>query len=104
MKKETSVQKMVTNTAAFSSDSAVAIFCAYGETLASQMASKAIPSEASGSTAECTEEPLERRGASSTSSNHPHECPATLWVEDVRRSSEKSESRDNNLGEDIATA
>jgi hypothetical protein len=77
--------------------------CAYGETLPA-CEPRVIPSEASGSASRSTEEPLERRGASSTSSNRPHECPASQVDDDVRRSSGKPESQDNNPGEDIATA
>jgi hypothetical protein len=66
---------------------------AYGETLTSaSRVARAIPSEASGS-ASSTEEPLETRTTSSTSSNWSHECPATLdRVEDIARSSAKAES------------
>jgi hypothetical protein len=76
---------------------------AYGETLTSApCAARAIPSEASGS-AISTDEPLETRTTSSTSSNWSHECPAaSCEVEDIARSSAKAESRDKKLCEDIA--
>lgn len=76
--------------------------CAYGETYSDRVAAKAIPSEASGST-KSTEEPLERRAPSSACSNEPHECPASLVDDDVRRSPVKAGSRDNNPCEDIET-
>jgi hypothetical protein len=78
---------------------------AYGETLASVLnASKAIPSEAMGSTTS-TMEPLESRVANSASSNRPHECPATSQeAEDVLRSSRKLESWDKEPSEKAAHA
>jgi hypothetical protein len=59
-----------------------------------------IPSEVLGSVSS-TRKPLESRATSSTSSNSPHECPASYQDEDVLRSSRKLESRDKELGEDI---
>jgi hypothetical protein len=73
---------------------------ANGETLLDVGVERAIPSEAPGS-AIGTGEPLESRSASSTSSNPTHERPAPRAGEDVLQSSEKSESRDKEPGEDI---
>ncbi len=75
---------------------------AHGETLASQLALKVIPSEALGS-ATSTKEPLESRAPSNASSNEPQECPAPLVGDDVLRSSRKLESWDKEPSEDIAT-
>ena len=75
---------------------------AYGEIYGGHVAAMTIPSEASGST-KSTEEPLERRAPSSACSNEPHECPASLVDDDVRRSPVKAGSRDNNPCEDIET-
>jgi hypothetical protein len=66
-------------------------------------AERTIPSEASGSVLECTEEPLERRFESNASNNRTHECPASLVDDDVRRTSKELESGDNKLREDITT-
>jgi nucleoid DNA-binding protein len=77
---------------------------ANGETPPSHDATRAIPCQAEGS-AESTSEGVETRDASSTCSNRPHECPAApSGVEDIVRSSRKLESRDKELGEDIARA
>lgn len=76
---------------------------AYGETLPTSSKSRAIPSEALGSTTS-TKEPLETRATSSACSNSPHECPAAMAIaEDIVQNSRKLESRDKELGEDIGT-
>lgn len=75
---------------------------AYGETLTTSSKSRAIPSEALGSTTS-TKEPLETRTTSSACSNWSHECPASDTDEDIVRSSRKLESWDKEPSEDIAT-
>jgi hypothetical protein len=74
---------------------------AYGETRPAPSGSRAIPSEALGSTTS-TKEPLESRATSSACSNSLHECPAPFEGEDVLRSSRKLESWDKEPNEDIA--
>jgi hypothetical protein len=78
---------------------------AYGETLANtSRVSKAIPSEAMGSTTS-TMEPLEIRSASSASGKQIHECPATSQeAEDMIRSFAKAESWDKEPSEEAAHA
>jgi len=75
---------------------------ANGETLPTSSKSRAIPSEALGSTTS-TKEPLETRTTSSACSNWSHECPASCKDEDIVRSSRKLESWDKEPSEDIAT-
>lgn len=75
---------------------------AYGEALPTALESRVIPSEALGSV-KSTKEPLETRTTSNASSNWSQECPATeMSVEDIVQTSRKLESRDKELGEDIA--
>jgi hypothetical protein len=73
-----------------------------GKPLMAPFESRAIPSEALGSTAS-TKEPLETRTTSSACSNWSHERPASLVDEDVVQTSRKLESWDKEPSEDIAT-
>lgn len=72
---------------------------ANGETLPSE-SSRAIPCQAEGSV-KSTSEGVETRGKSTASNNFLHECPAAFdKVEDIVRSSEKSEKTDDQKSTD----